>query len=192
MSRTNLAYKNEPIAAEEYLTLERAAKDKHEFIGGEIVAMAGASENHNVITSNVFVEIGVQARKTGCRAFAADMRVKAKKGNYFYPDILVACGEREFEDGRKDVLLNPKVIFEVLSKSTQLKDRNEKFESYILLESLTDYVLIEQDVMRIEHFSRIDEKDWKVRVYAEADETIFFESINSRLSVADVYEEVAL
>ncbi|MDQ2745720.1 MAG: Uma2 family endonuclease [Acidobacteriota bacterium] len=154
--------------------------------------MAGASDNHNVISSNVFMEIGLQARKAGCRAFAADMRVKAQKGNYFYPDLLVTCGEREFEDNQKDVLLNPKVIFEVLSKSTQLKDRNEKFESYIALESLTDYVLIEQDVMRIEHFSRIDEKDWKVRVYAEADETIFFESINCRLSVADVYREVSL
>ncbi len=90
------------------------------------------------------------------------------------------------------MLLNPKVIFEVLSKSTRLKDRNEKLESYILLESLTDYVLIEQDVMRIEPFSRLDEKDWKVRIYAEAAEEIFFESINCRLSVADVYNEVAL
>ena len=193
MSRTNLAYKRHPITAEKYLELERAAKDKHEFIAGEIVAMAGASDNHNVISSNVFLEIGLQLRKTKCRAFAADMRVKAKKGNYFYPDLLVTCGERKFEDEKKkDVLLNPKVIFEVLSKSTKLKDRNEKFESYVLLESLTDYVLIEQDVMRIEHFSRIDEKDWKVRIYAEPDEKIFFESINCRLSVADVYTEVSL
>ena len=193
MSRANLAYRKEPITAKKYLELERAAKDKHEFIAGEIVAMAGASDNHNVIASNVFGELWTQLKGTKCRVFAADMRVRAKKGNYFYPDLLVTCGERKFEDEKKkDVLLNPKVIFEVLSKSTKLKDRNEKFESYVLLESLTDYVLIEQDVMRIEHFSRIDEKDWKVRVYAEADETIFFESINCRLSVADVYNEVAL
>ncbi len=193
MSRTNLAYKRQRITAEKYLELERAAKDKHEFISGEIVAMAGASDNHNVISSNVFGEIWSQSKGKGCRAFASDMRVRGKKENYFYPDILVTCGERKFEDEKKkDVLLNPKVIFEVLSKSTRLKDRNEKFESYIMLESLTDYVLIEQDVMRIEHFSRIDERDWKVRIYAEADETIFFESINCRLSVADVYNEVAL
>ncbi len=193
MSRTNLAYKRHPITAEKYLEFERAAKDKHEFIAGEIVAMAGASDNHNVISSNVFGEIWTQLKGKDCRAFAADMRVRAKKGNYFYPDILVTCGERKFEDEKKkDVLLNPKVIFEVLSKSTKLKDRNEKFESYVLLESLTNCVLIEQDVMRIEHFSRIDEKDWKVRIYAEADEEIFFESINCRLSIADVYNEVAL
>ncbi len=85
MSRTNAAYKRQAITAQKYLTLERAAKDKHEFIGGEIVAMAGASDNHNVIASNVFLEIGLQARKTNCRAFAADMRVKAKKGIIFIP-----------------------------------------------------------------------------------------------------------
>ncbi|MCY7374759.1 MAG: Uma2 family endonuclease [Pyrinomonadaceae bacterium] len=193
MSRTNLAYKREPMTAEKYLELERAAKDKHEFIGGEIKAMAGASDNHNVIASNVFGELWSQLKGKNCRAFASDMRVKAKRGNYFYPDILVTCGEREFEDAKKkDVLLNPKVIFEVLSKSTKLKDRNEKFESYVLLESLTDYVLIEQDKMKIEHYSRLDEKDWKVRIYAEADETIFFESINCRLSVSDVYNEISL
>ena len=127
-------------------------------------------------------------KRTKYRPFASDMRVSAKRGNYFYPDIVVACGERKFEDvKKKDVLINPTVIFEVLSKSTKLKDRNEKFESYILLESLTDYVLIEQDVMRIEHFSRIDEKDWKVRMYSEADGEIIFKSIECKLSLTDIY-----
>ena len=193
MSRTNSAYKRQSVTAEKYLEIERAAKDKHEFIGGEIVAMAGASDNHNVISSNVFGELWTQLKGKACRVFAADMRVRAKKGNYFYPDLLVTCGERAFEnDEKKDVLLNPQIIFEILSKSTRLKDRNEKFESYIMLESLTDYVLSEQDVMKIEHYSRLDEKDWKVRIYAEADETIFFESINCRLKIADVYTEVSL
>lgn len=188
MSRANPAYKTELSTAEEYLEFERAAKDKHEFIGGRIVAMAGATDRHNVIASNVFLEIGIQLKRTKCRPFASDMRVKAARGNYFYPDIVVTCGERKFEEAKKkDVLINPTVIFEVSSKSTKLKDRNEKFESYVLLESLTDYVLIEQDVMRIEHFSRIDDKDWKVRVYSEADEEILFHSIECKLSLADIY-----
>ncbi len=187
MSRANLAYKTGSLTAAEYLAFERAAKDKHGFIGGKIVAMAGATDRHNVIASNVFLEIGIQLKATKCRAFASDMRVNAKRGNYFYPDIVVTCGERKFEDKKKDVLVNPTVILEVLSKSTKLKDRNEKFESYVLLESLTDYILIEQDVMRIEHYSRIDDRNWKVRIYAEADEEIIFESIECKLSVADVY-----
>ena len=189
MSRTNLAYKTELITAEEYLAFERPAKDKHEFIGGRIVAMTGASDRHNVIASNVFGEIWTQLKGTNYRPFASDMRVNAKKGNYFYPDIVVTCGERKFEDNKKDILLNPTLILEVLSKSTKLKDRNEKFESYILLESLTDYVLIEQDKMKIEHYSRIDEKNWNVRIYTQADEEIIFESIKCKLSVADVYAE---
>jgi len=190
MSRTNLAYKTEPITAEEYLAFERPAKNKHEFIGGRIVAMAGATDRHNVIASNTFGELFAQLKGTNCRAFASDMRVNAKKGNYFYPDIVVTCGERKFEDNKKDALLNPTVIIEVLSKSTKLKDRNEKFESYITLESLTDYVLIEQDKMKIEHYSRIDEKNWNARIYTEADEEIIFNSINCRLAIADVYTEV--
>jgi len=188
MSRANLAYKTVPVTAEEYLAFERSAKDKHEFIGGKIVAMTGATDRHNVIASNVFGELWTQLKGTKCRVFASDMRVNAKRGNYFYPDIVVTCGERKFEDiKKKDVLVNPTVIFEVLSKSTKLKDRNEKFESYILLESLTDYVLIEQDKTKIEHYSRIDEKNWNVRIYDAADEEITFESIECKLSVADIY-----
>jgi Uma2 family endonuclease len=187
MSRANLAYKTEPITAEEYLAFERAAKDKHEFIGGKIVAIAGATDRHNVIASNVFGELWTQLKGTRFRVFASDMRVNAKRRNYFYPDIVVTYGERKFEDKKKDVLLNPTIIFEVLSKSTKLKDRNEKFESYVLLESLTDYVLIEQDKIKIEYYSRIDDRNWKVRIYAEADKEMIFESIECKLSIADVY-----
>lgn len=90
--------------------------------------MAGASDTHNVIVSNLFLDVGVQARKKECRTFSGDMRVKAYTGNYFYPDIVITCGEREFEDEENDVLINLKVIIEVLSNSTKLKDRNEKFD----------------------------------------------------------------
>ena len=94
-------------------------------------------DRQNVITSNVFGELWTKLKRTKYRPFASDMRISAKRGNYFYPDIVVACGERKFEDEKKDVLINPAVIIEVISKSTNLKDRNEKFDFYILLESLT-------------------------------------------------------
>ncbi len=190
MSRTNLAYKKECPTDEEYLSVEREAFEKSEFIGGRIVAMAGASENHNVISSNIFLEIGIQTKNSKCRAFSSDMRVKAKKGNYYYPDIVVACGEREFEDNKRDVLLNPKVILEVLSKSTRLKDRNEKLDSYMSLESLTDYVLVEQDEMRVEHFIKISEKEWKSRLLNEDADRLVLESIKSRIALAEIYREV--
>ncbi len=195
MSRSNSAFarKDEYVSPENYLAFEREAPEKHEFVNGEIMAMAGASEMHNVIASNLFLEIGIKLKNTKCRAFASDMRVKsanAKKSYYYYPDIVVTCGERKFEDGKKDVLLNPTVIIEVLSKSTKLKDRNEKLESYLALVSLTDYVLVEQHAMRIEHFSRIDEKDWKLRLLSENSHQLAFDSINCTVSLADIYNEV--
>jgi Uma2 family endonuclease len=194
MRRSNLAFaRDDYISAEDYLAFEREAFEKHEFINGEIVAMAGASENHNVIASNLFGELFVQLKNTKCRAFASDMRVKAvnaKKSNYFYPDIVVTCGERKFEDGKKDVLLNPKVIIEVLSKSTRLKDRNEKLASYFASESLTDYILVEQDAMHIEHYSRIDRENWNIRLLTESSHELVFNSIKCRISLTDVYNEI--
>ncbi len=190
MSKTNVAYKKESLTDAEYLRIEREAFEKSEFINGRVVAMAGASENHNVISSNVFGEIWTRTKNSQCRPFSSDMRVKAKKGNYYYPDIVVVCGERKFEDNKKDVLLNPKVIIEVLSKSTKLKDRNEKLDSYMSLEDLTDYVLIEQDTMRIEHFVKINEKEWKVYLLTEKADKLVLESINSEVSLEEIYREV--
>ncbi len=190
MSKTNLAYKKELLTDADYLRTEREAFEKSEFIGGRIVAMAGASENHNVISSNVFGEIWTQTKKTDCRAFSSDMRVKAKKGNYYYPDIVVVCGERAFEDNKKDVLINPTVIIEVLSKSSKLKDRNEKFDSYTSLGALTDYVLIEQDEMRVEHFIKTGEKEWKFRLLAEQADKLILESIESEISLDEIYREL--
>lgn len=192
MSRTNLAYKKESLTDEEYLRAERQAFEKSEFINGRVVAMAGASENHNLISSNVFGEIWTQTKNSKCRAFSSDMRVKAKKGNYYYPDIVVVCGERKFEDNKKDILLNPKVIIEVLSKSTKLKDRNEKLDSYMSLESLTDYVLIEQDAMRVEHFIKISEKEWNVNLLTEKAEKLVLESINCEILLNEIYAEVKI
>lgn len=186
----NFAYKNVRLTDEDYLRIEREAFEKSEFINGRVVAMAGASENHNVISSNLFGEIWTQTKKGTCRAFSSDMRVKAKKGNYYYPDIVVVCGERRFEDNKRDVLLNPTVIIEILSKSTKLKDRNEKLDAYTSLASLSDYILVEQDTMRIEHFSKLDEKEWKVRFLAEPAEKLVIESINCTVALEEIYREV--
>lgn len=190
MSKSNLAYKKNPSNDAEYLRIERQALEKSEFINGKIVARKDADEQFHIIISNIFCEIGIQTKKTTCRPFSSDMRVKAKKGNYYYPDIVVVCGERKYEDNKKDSLLNPKVVIEVLSKSTRLKDRNEKLDSYMSLEGLTDYVLVEQTTMRIEHFIKINEKEWRVRLLTEKDEKLILESINCEITLDDIYREI--
>lgn len=190
MSKSNLAYKTTSLTDAEYLRIERQAFEKSELIGGEVFSRDAINETRNLIISNLFGEIGIQTKNSLCRAFSSDMRVKAKKGNYYYPDLVVVCGERKFEDNKKDVLLNPKVIIEVLSKSTKLKDRNEKLDSYMSLEGLSDYVLVEQDEMRIEHFIKVSEKEWNVRLLTENAEKIILESINCEVSLEEVYREV--
>lgn len=190
MGKSNLAYKIEDFTDADYLEFERNAKIKHEFRNGEVVAMAGASDNHNVIVSNLFLDVGIQARKNGCRTFSGDMRVKAKKGSYFYPDLVITCGEREFEDDKNDVLINPKVIVEVLSKSTELKDRNEKFDSYLQMESLTEYVLVEQDEMRIEHYFKAENGDWKFRLLSKETDELILNSIKCQVKLQEIYNEI--
>jgi Uma2 family endonuclease len=190
MSKGNLAIKNVPLTDAEYLRIERLALEKSELIDGKVSAMAGASENHNLISSNLFGEFWSQTKNTPCRSFSSDMRVKANKGNYYYPDVVIVCGERKFEDGKKDVLLNPKVIIEVLSKSTRLKDRNEKFDSYMSLEGLTDYILVEQDSIRIEHFAKRNGKEWQVQLLTAKSNVLRLESINCEVSLEEIYREV--
>jgi Uma2 family endonuclease len=190
MSKTNLAHNLQTVTAEEYLKFERNSKRKHEFFDGEIVAMAGASLKHNIISSNLMIEIGGQLKGSPCRPFASDMRVKAKR-SYFYPDIVVSCREREFEDETDDTLLNPRVIIEILSKSTKLKDRNLKFDSYLSIESITDYILVEQNSMRVEHYQR-NGNVWNVVVYSNPKNKLLLTSINCELTLAEIYNEVKL
>jgi Uma2 family endonuclease len=186
----NFAYKKVPLTDEDYLRIEREAFEKSEFIGGRIVAMAGASDKHNVISSNLMIEIGVRTKNTSCRPFASDMRVKAKIGNYYYPDVVVVCGDRIYEDHKKDSLLNPKVIIEVLSKSTRLKDRNAKLDSYMSLESLTDYVLVEQDQMFVEHYIKTGEKDIRFRLLSAPEDKLSLESISCEITLEEIYRDI--
>lgn len=154
--------------------------------------MAGASDTHNVIVSNLFLDLGIRARENSCRTFSGDMRVKADTGSYFYPDVFITCGERKFEDEKNDVLLNPQVVIEVLSKSTKLKDRNEKFDSYLKMESLTAYVLVEQNEMRIEQYFRTDADEWKFRLLENSKDLLQFDSINCRIFLEEIYTEIEL
>ena len=190
MSKSNLAVTEKKYTPEEYLAFEREAEEKHEFIDGEIIAMAGASREHNLIGVNVSSELRFASKGKSCEVYANDMRVRMKENRYGYPDVVVICGKPEFDDEEFDVLLNPTIAVEVLSKSTKLKDRNEKLDSYMSLEDLTDYALIEQDTMRIEHFIKINEKEWNVRLLTENADKLVLDSINCEVSLEEIYREV--
>ncbi len=174
-----------------YLAFERASQDKHELIGGELYLMAGASRRHNLIVVNLAVALGNQLRGRACEAYVSDMRVRLVSGDYVYPDVVLVCGEPAMEDSHLDTLLNPQVIIEVLSPSTEQFDRGQKFARYRQMPSLRDYLLVAQDNMQIEHYER--QPDGETWLYSEAktaDARIRLASVDCTLIAADVYERV--
>ena len=181
------------LTPEDYLALERSADFKSEYFNGEIFAMTGASESHNTITVNVSSEIRQQLKKRPCKVYANDMRVKVDPtGLYTYPDVVVTCGKAQFDDTHLDTLLNPILIVEVLSDSTEAYDRGRKFEHYRKLDSLVEYVLIAQNRPHIESYRRQADQQWLLRECSELDGTLRLLSIDCDLALAEVYEKVEL
>jgi Uma2 family endonuclease len=178
------------ISPDEYLALERAAETKSDYVNGEIFAMAGASVQHVQIVLNVIDVLRSALRGRPCRVLGSDLRLKVSStGLYTYPDAFVVCGELQLEDNRRDTVLNPVVIIEVLSPSTEAYDRGEKFAHYRRLESLREYVLISQDRYRVERYVRCD-GDWTLREFSGPDARVHLESIGCDLPMADLYELV--
>jgi Uma2 family endonuclease len=178
---------------EEYVTLERQAQYKSEYYAGDIVAMAGASRWHNLIVANIIGELRSQLKGRPCTTYPSDMRVKVSPtGLYTYPDVTVVCGEAQLEDTQQDTLLNPTLIVEVLSESTEAYDRGGKFAHYRKLASLLEYVLVAQTKPHVEHYVRQPDNRW---LLAEADSvhaTIHLPSIDCHLALAEVYDKVGI
>lgn len=178
---------------QEYLQIERAAEFRSEYYDGDIVMMAGASVRHVTLTNNATIALGSQLRGKPCGTFSTDLRVRVPNvTNYVYPDVIVACPPLHFDDAHKDTLLNPRVLIEVLSPSTQAHDRGFKWARYQKIISLTDYLLIEQEQMRVEHYGRpnMEEKVWTWRAYEQPDEIIQLHSTGCTLLLRDLYERV--
>jgi Uma2 family endonuclease len=181
------------VTPEEYLAFERAAEYKNEYFDGEIFAMVGASRRHNLITLNVAAEFRAKLRGRGCETYASDMRVRISSANlYTYPDVVVVCGEPQFEDQHVDTLLNPTLIVEVLSKSTARYDRGAKFHHYRALESLQEYLMIAQDEPRIEHYAKQPDGQWLLSDIGLDDGLVELASIECVLELKDVYEQVEI
>jgi Uma2 family endonuclease len=179
------------ITPEDYLARERKAKYKSEYFDGEIFAMSGASEAHNLISGNIFAELHAQLKKRSCKVYNNDMRVKVSpSGLYTYPDIIALCDKARFDDEQKDTLLNPTVIIEVLSDSTANYDRGTKFKHYRTLDSLKEYLLIAQDEYHIEHYVRQINNQWVLSETNNLQETIDLPSIDCCLTLTEVYDKV--
>jgi len=186
------------FSLEEYLKYEREAEERSELIDGDIYLMAGESGAHADISTNLTVSLGVQLRGKNCRARMKDTKVKSGafkekfgKGMISYPDLVVICGEPEYHDQFKDIVLNPAVIIEVLSESTADFDRGVKFTRYRMFNpTLTDYILVWQDEPIVEHYIRQANGDWLFKEYHGLEKTLRIDSIECELKLSEIYDRI--
>jgi Uma2 family endonuclease len=189
MSQRILTY----ISPEEYLRLERQAEYKSEYLNGEIFAMSGASRAHNLITMNIGSELSLQLVGRPCEAYGSDMRVKvASVGFYTYPDISVVCDEPIFEDAEVDTLLNPTVLIEVLSKSTERYDRMAKTFYYRTIQTLKEHLLVAQHQIRVEQYVKQPTGEWLLIEHTSPEQLVQLASIDCALELPRVYDKVTL
>jgi Uma2 family endonuclease len=181
------------LTAAEYLALERTAEFKSEFLNGEMFAMAGASPEHNAIKDNTIGELFAQLKGSSCRSYSSDQRVRVDRtGLCTYPDILIVCGPAAFDPEDRMTLLNPQVIFEILSESTESYDRGVKFRHYQQLPSVQEYVLVAPDRMQVDRFVRQPNGTWVLTVFADPNVEFSLTTIPVRFPLAAMYAGVAL
>lgn len=179
------------ISVEEYLRLEEAAEAKHEYVGGNVIAMAGATEDHNHIVANLMRELGNCLKGKECAVFPSDMRVTTPAGrSYFYPDVTVVCGGTKKQSNAFDTLLNPVVIFEVMSEETENNDRGYKFFHYQQIPTLQEYILIDSRKSAIEAIRRQANDTWKFDKLSPEEGRLNLTSIACTLSFTDIYYRV--
>lgn len=181
------------ITPEEYLKRERESEYKSEYLNGEIFAMTGASRKHNLITTNLSSSLNQQLKQKPCEVYSVDMRVKMiASGLYTYPDVIVVCGEPKFEDAYVDTLLNPTVLIEVLSQSTERYDRMAKTSYYRTVDSLSEHLLVGQDEIRLEQYVRQPNGEWLGFDYRSLESVVTLQSIGCSLALKDVYDKVQI
>lgn len=184
-----VAYGKKNFTIEEYLEMERASIEKHEYYQGEIFAMSGAGIPHNIIFSNVFREVAYALKGKSCQPFGSDMRTYIPENTLFtYPDISIYCGD--INDYNEDTLMQPSVIIEILSPSTKNYDRGEKFKLYRDIPTLKEYILIDSESIAIEVF-RLNEHDhWELEEYKKPGDILSIRTVQLSLPLGEIYERV--
>lgn len=176
------------LTVAEYLSFEKTSSVKHEYRNSQVYAMAGASNNHVIIAGNLFAILRVGLRGQGCRPYISDTKVRIEaKNTYYYPDIVVSCDPQE--SGRRDFLMSPCLVVEVLSDTTEAFDRGDKFRDYRALESLDEYVLVSQKQIAVEVFRRNASGQWVLSTY-ESGDRVNLQCVDIAFEVTELYEDV--
>lgn len=190
MSDKSLSQSDKKYTAEDYLKRERRSATRHEFLDGKILATSGSNRTHNLIGTNTTIAVGSRLRGQKCEVYANDMRVRLNNSRYCYPDVVIVNGEPSFADASQDILLNPTVIVEAFSNAAQFQDRGEKLESYLAMPSIRECLIVKEDEMRVEHYSKQNAKQWVYRIYNEREDVVSLDSVNCKISVAEIYAQI--
>lgn len=180
------------MSVEEYLAFEKKSPTRYEYVDGQIYAMSGASKNHARLSGNIFAQLHSHLAGKPCEPYQVDVKVKASNSRYYYPDVVVIC-EAASEDAEDEYLIiNPILLVEVLSPTTQRTDKVEKFNTYQQIPGLLEYLIVAQDQMRVEVYRHRKAGDvWQGEVFTESAEQILLESIGINLSLAEIYRRVS-
>jgi Uma2 family endonuclease len=177
---------------DQFIAAERQAPVRQEFINGQVIPKSDGNRWHNLIATNFAVSIGSRQQGNKAEIYVNGMRVQLKGRIICYPDVVIVNGEPSFADSNFDVLLNPTVVMEVFSNSTNPTDKTRKLESYLGLESIKECLQVKADEMRVEHYAKQNPKQWIYRIYNERDDVISLDSINTKISVAEIYAQIKL
>lgn len=185
------AQEKRSYTAEEYLEFEVNSEERHAYIDGEIILMAGGLPNHNKIAGNFYAVLNFSLKRQPFEVYMTDQRLWIpKKRIYTYPDVMLMAQPIQYQEGRRDTLINPLLIAEVLSQSTRSYDKDEKFTAYRTISSFQEYLLIDQDRMHVEHYIKIAEREWTFREYDAQSKPISLASVPCQIELADLYDKV--
>lgn len=190
MSEQVVQQTEKTYTAEDYLKLDRQDTGKQEYSNGKVVSASGSSRRHNLIGSNTTIAIGSRVRGHKCEVYVNDMRVKLAPHNYCYPDVVVVNGEPTFEGKELDILLNPTVIVEIMSRATLNHDKTEKLDRYLAMASVREIMLVKEEEMRVEHYFKQTQNQWTYKIYSNREDIISIESVNCKISLSEIYSQI--
>lgn len=190
MNDKELSPAEKKYSMEEYQKMERRSTTKGEFFDGKILAKPTSNRASSLIAANATIAIGSRLQGQKCEIYVNDMRVKLSPQHVCYPNIVIVNGVPSFTDNAFDTLVNPTVAFEIFSKNTSFQDKTEKLECYLALASIREYLLVKEDEMRVEHYSKQNPKQWIYRIYDSRDDVISIDSVNCKISLAELYAQI--
>ena len=190
MSERELFQNERNLSVEGQLKTERQNGSKKDFSNVKLLANSVSNRMNNLIATNITIAVGSRVQGQKCEIYVNDMPVKLNAKHVCYPDVVVVSGEPVFVDGESDTLLNPTVSFDIFSKNTSFQDKTEKLECYLAMSSIREYILIKEDEMRVEHYAKQNAKQWIYRIYNERDDIISIDSINCKVSLAEIYAQI--